>query len=82
MGAAADAFRLVETGGDPRLHQNLTGLVLEYLHLDYALIQRQVKEELQLEKQHIHREWPARRNPFESGTPEDRARAGKATEEP
>ncbi|KAF9964399.1 Integrator complex subunit 2 [Mortierella alpina] len=100
MGAAADAFRLVETGGDPRLHQNLdytqlvplllarfslasvpfliryphTGLVLEYMHLDYALIQRQVKEQLQLEKQNIHREWPTQRNPFESGTSEDRAR--------
>ncbi|KAG0203164.1 Integrator complex subunit 2 [Mortierella sp. NVP41] len=70
----SEAFRLIETGGDPRAHLALTETVLRYLSLDYRLIQRQVKEELQLEKQQIGSAAESRAGRFESGTAEDRAR--------
>ncbi|KAF9125071.1 Integrator complex subunit 2 [Mortierella sp. 14UC] len=70
----SEAFRLIETGGDPRIHLALTGTVLRYLDLDYRLIQRQVKEELQLEKQQIGSSGDSKAGLFESGTAEDRAR--------
>ncbi|KAF9925333.1 Integrator complex subunit 2 [Linnemannia zychae] len=96
----SEAFRLIETGGDPRIHLALdygvllplvlsrlgleavpflsrytqTGTVLSYLDLDYRLIQRQVKEALQLEKQHIGSSGESKAKFFESGRPEDRAR--------
>jgi hypothetical protein len=47
---------------------------LRYLDLDYRLIQRQVKEELQLEKQQIESSGDSKAGLFESGTAEDRAR--------
>ncbi|KAG0256713.1 Integrator complex subunit 2 [Mortierella polycephala] len=100
MGNASEAFRLIETGGDPRQHPTLDyvlflplilsrysldtvafllqypqlGTALRYRDLDYRLIQRQVKEELQLEKQNIGTSWASLRGLFETGTPEDRAR--------
>ncbi|KAF9182126.1 Integrator complex subunit 2 [Haplosporangium sp. Z 11] len=100
MGNASEAFRLIETGGDPRQHPTLNyalflplilsrysfdtltfllqytqlGTALRYKDLDYRLIQRQVKEELQLEKQNIGTSWASLKNLFETGTPEDRAR--------
>ncbi|KAF9299719.1 Integrator complex subunit 2 [Mortierella antarctica] len=99
MGGSSDAFRLIETGGDPRqfpkhdyqlflplllvrysieslpflIRYPQAGKILEYLDLDYRLIQRQAKEELQLQKQSIGS--PLQRSGlFESGTAEDRAR--------
>ncbi|KAF9361551.1 Integrator complex subunit 2 [Mortierella sp. NVP85] len=100
MGSASEAFRLIETGGEPRLHPALdyalclplllsrysldsvpflvrypqTGTVLKYLELDFRLIQRQVKEELQLEKQNIGNVTAASRaRLLEMGTAEERA---------
>ncbi|KAG0099278.1 Integrator complex subunit 2 [Podila epicladia] len=49
------------------------GKILEYLDLDYRLIQRQAKEEIQLQKQSIGSPL-LRSGLFESGTAEDRAR--------
>ncbi|KAG0032323.1 Integrator complex subunit 2 [Podila clonocystis] len=99
MGGPSDAFRLIETGGDPRqfpkhdyqlflplllarysvetlpflIRYPEAGKILEYLDLDYRLIQRQAKEELQLQKQSIGS--PLQRSGlFESGTAEDRTR--------
>ncbi|KAF9312951.1 Integrator complex subunit 2 [Podila horticola] len=99
MGGPSDAFRLIETGGDPRqfpkhdyqlflplllarysietlpflIRYPEAGKILEYLDLDYRLIQRQAKEELQLQKQSVGS--PLQRSRlFESGTAEDRAR--------
>ncbi|KAF9994508.1 hypothetical protein BGZ65_009862, partial [Modicella reniformis] len=101
MGGVSEAFRLIETGGEPRLQPALdytlclplllsryslesapflvrypqTGTVLKYLELDFRLIQRQVKEELQLEKHNINTSTPASRaRLFETGTAEERAR--------
>ncbi|KFH67351.1 hypothetical protein MVEG_06085 [Podila verticillata NRRL 6337] len=99
MGGPSDAFRLIETGGDPRqfpkheyqlflplllarysidslsflIRYPETGKILEYLDLDYWLIQRQAKEELQLQKQSIGSSLQ-RSGLFESGSAEDRAR--------
>ncbi|KAF9204483.1 Integrator complex subunit 2 [Podila verticillata] len=73
MGGPSDAFRLIETGGDPRQFPKHTGKILEYLDLDYWLIQRQAKEELQLQKQSIGSSLQ-RSGLFESGSAEDRAR--------
>ncbi|KAG0374703.1 Integrator complex subunit 2 [Mortierella sp. AD032] len=96
----SEAFRLIETGGDPRSHLALdysvllplllsrlgleaapflsryaqTGTVLRYLDLNYRSIQRQVKEELQLEKQQIGSSGDSKAGLFESGTAEERAR--------
>ncbi|KAF9200366.1 Integrator complex subunit 2 [Haplosporangium sp. Z 27] len=51
-------------------------IAAKYSNLDYRLIQRQVKEELQLEKQNVGTSSPASRTRlFETGTNEDRARS-------
>ncbi|KAG0327722.1 Integrator complex subunit 2 [Dissophora globulifera] len=75
MGTVSEAFRLVETGGDPRQHPTLTGNTLRYLDLDYRLLQRQVKEELQLEKSNVaSSDTASRTRGFESASIEERAR--------
>ncbi|KAF9974481.1 Integrator complex subunit 2 [Actinomortierella ambigua] len=69
------AFRLVETGGDPRSHPSLTSTVLKYLQVDFNLVQRQMREELHLEKQHLGQSrLSSRALEFERGRPEERAR--------
>ncbi|KAF9412899.1 Integrator complex subunit 2 [Podila epigama] len=99
MVSASEAFRLLETGGDPRQFQDHdyklflplllarhsidslpflirypeTSTILSYLDLDYQLIQRQAKEELQLQKQSIGAP-PQWSRVFETGTATDRAR--------
>ncbi|KAF9162834.1 Integrator complex subunit 2 [Actinomortierella ambigua] len=97
----SEAFRLVETGGDPRSHPTLdyslvlplllsrytleqlpflthsaeTSTVLKYLQVDFTLVQRQMREELHLEKQHLGQSRvSARALEFERGRAEDRAR--------
>ncbi|KAG0207159.1 Integrator complex subunit 2 [Mortierella sp. GBA30] len=45
------------------------------MKIDYKLVQRQVKEEIQLEKQSANASSPSRNSLFESGTAEDRVRA-------
>ncbi|KAF9349520.1 Integrator complex subunit 2 [Mortierella sp. AD094] len=55
----------------------------KYRDLDYRLIQRQVKEELQLEKQNVGTSTPASRTRlFETGTNEDRARSLRSLQDP
>ncbi|KAG0260532.1 Integrator complex subunit 2 [Actinomortierella ambigua] len=97
----SEAFRLVETGGDPRSHPTLdyslvlplllsrytleqlpflthsaeTSTVLKYVQVDFTLVQRQMREELHLEKQHLGQSRvSARALEFERGRAEDRAR--------
>ncbi|KAF9583194.1 Integrator complex subunit 2, partial [Lunasporangiospora selenospora] len=72
--ATSEAFRLIETGANPWLQPSLAGTVLKYLKLDYQLIQRQVKEELQLWKQNIDSTTSSVTTRFESGSTADRAR--------
>ncbi|KAF9167115.1 Integrator complex subunit 2 [Mortierella sp. AD011] len=83
MGSASEAFLLIETGGNPRLHPALTLTVSKYRDLDYRLIQRQVKEELQLEKQNAATSTStSRMRLFETGTNEDRARSLRSLRDP
>ncbi|KAF9997442.1 Integrator complex subunit 2 [Entomortierella chlamydospora] len=57
--------------------------VSKYRDLDYRLIQRQVKEELQLEKQNAATSTPTSRTRlFETGTNEDRARSLRSLQDP
>ncbi|GJJ72573.1 integrator complex subunit 2 [Entomortierella parvispora] len=101
MPAVAEAYRLIEAGGDPRQSPALdygpflpllltrhrletmpfliryaqTATVLRYTDLDYRLIQRQVKEQLQMEKQDTSGRYLGHMTRlFEVGSPEERAR--------